>query len=90
MHLEWYLYLLEAVEVGAKLTSHPAIAKVVFTGSTATGQRIMQSAAATFKHLTLELGGNDAGIVLLDTDIQAMAARIFMEPLSTWARLVQH
>ena len=64
-------------EVGAKLTSHSAIAKVVFTGSTATGQRIMQSAAATFKHLTLELGGNDAGIVLPDTDIQAMATRIF-------------
>ncbi|WP_180015536.1 aldehyde dehydrogenase family protein [Acinetobacter sp. YH16031] len=64
-------------EVGANLTSHPAIAKVVFTGSTATGQRIMQNAAATFKHLTLELGGNDAGIVLPDTDIQAMATRIF-------------
>jgi len=63
-------------DVGAMLTGHAEIAKVVFTGSTATGQRIMQNAAATFKHLTLELGGNDAGIVLPGTDIQAMAPRI--------------
>lgn len=64
-------------EVGAAMANHPEIAKIVFTGSTATGRRIMQSAAGTLKRLTLELGGNDAGIVLPDVDVKAIAPKLF-------------
>lgn len=64
-------------EVGGVLTSHPDVAKVVFTGSTPTGRHIMSSAAPTLKRLTLELGGNDAGIVLPDADPKAIAPRLF-------------
>lgn len=55
-------------ELGAQLSQHPGINKVVFTGSIATGKKVMSSAAPTLKPLTLELGGNDPAIVLPDTD----------------------
>lgn len=55
-------------ELGAGLSKHEGIDKVVFTGSIATGKKVMSSAAPTLKPLTLELGGNDPGIVLPDTD----------------------
>ena len=64
-------------ELGAILTSHPDVAKVCFTGSTATGRKVMASAAPTIKRLTLELGGNDAGIVLPDADPAAFAEGLF-------------
>lgn len=64
-------------DLGDLLTSHPDIAKVTFTGSTATGRKIMASAASTLKRLTFELGGNDAAIVLDDVDVQETADRIF-------------
>ncbi|MCK6406854.1 MAG: aldehyde dehydrogenase family protein [Rhodocyclaceae bacterium] len=64
-------------EVGAALATHAGVAKVVFTGSTETGRRIMQGAAPTLKRLTLELGGNDAGIVLPDVDVRAVAPKLF-------------
>lgn len=64
-------------EVGEALSSHPDVQKVVFTGSTRTGQHIMSGAVKTLKHLTLELGGNDAGIVLPDADLDQIANRIF-------------
>ncbi|MBE1523379.1 aldehyde dehydrogenase family protein [Nesterenkonia lutea] len=63
--------------VGEALTEHPDIAKVMFTGSTATGKAIIRSSADTVKRLTLELGGNDAGIVLPDADIHAVAEDLF-------------
>lgn len=63
--------------LGAAITSHPGIAKVSFTGSTPTGKRIMASAAGTLKRVTLELGGNDAAIVLDDVDPKAAAEGIF-------------
>jgi acyl-CoA reductase-like NAD-dependent aldehyde dehydrogenase len=66
-----------AGEIGEALSSHPDVQKVVFTGSTRTGQHIMAGAAQQLKHLTLELGGNDAGIVLPDTNIDEIAAKIF-------------
>src|SRR6266478_5902883 len=50
--------------VGPWMTSHPEADKISFTGSTQTGRRVFESASQTLKHLTLELGGNDAGIVL--------------------------
>jgi acyl-CoA reductase-like NAD-dependent aldehyde dehydrogenase len=64
-------------ELGVALTAHPDIDKLMFTGSTSTGQAIMRSAADTLKRLTLELGGNDAGIVLPDADPEAIAEGLF-------------
>ena len=59
------------------LTTHPDVAKVSFTGSTPTGRKIMAGAAGSLKRLTLELGGNDAGIVLPGADPQAIAEGLF-------------
>ena len=64
-------------DVGARLAEHEAIGKVMFTGSTATGKAIIRSSADTVKRLTLELGGNDAGIVLPDADPKAIAEGLF-------------
>jgi acyl-CoA reductase-like NAD-dependent aldehyde dehydrogenase len=64
-------------DLGARLSGHPDIDKLMFTGSTATGQAIIKSSADTIKRLTLELGGNDAGIVLPDVDPRAVAQDLF-------------
>jgi acyl-CoA reductase-like NAD-dependent aldehyde dehydrogenase len=64
-------------ELGAQLSRHPRIGKIVFTGSIATGKKVMASAAPTLKPLTLELGGNDPGIVLPDADPDKLAERLF-------------
>ncbi|MET3513887.1 acyl-CoA reductase-like NAD-dependent aldehyde dehydrogenase [Pseudacidovorax sp. 1753] len=63
--------------LGPWMTAHPGIDKVSFTGSTATGRRVMQSASANLKRLTLELGGNDAAIVMPDVDVEAAARALF-------------
>jgi acyl-CoA reductase-like NAD-dependent aldehyde dehydrogenase len=63
-------------DLGEVLTRHPDVAKVSFTGSTATGKKVMASAAATIKRVTLELGGNDAAIVLDDANVKETAAKI--------------
>lgn len=65
-------------DLGGKLTHHPDIAKVAFTGSTATGKKVMESVASTLKRITLELGGNDAAILLDDVDPKEAAANVFM------------
>ncbi|MFQ6591035.1 MULTISPECIES: aldehyde dehydrogenase family protein [Pseudomonas] len=62
---------------GSAITSHPGIQKIVFTGSTATGQSVMRGAATNLKRLTLELGGNDAAIVLPGTSVEEVAEEIF-------------
>jgi acyl-CoA reductase-like NAD-dependent aldehyde dehydrogenase len=64
-------------EVGPAMVKHPGIAKIMFTGSTETGRKIMAGAAGNLKRLTLELGGNDAGIVLPDVDPLAVAPALF-------------
>lgn len=64
-------------EVGARLAEHPAVGKIMFTGSTAAGRAIIKSSADGIKRLTLELGGNDAGIVLPDADPKAIAEGLF-------------
>jgi len=64
-------------EVGVAIARHPGIDKIVFTGSTPTGKSIMKDAAGNLKRLTLELGGNDAGIVLPDVDPKAIAPKLF-------------
>jgi aldehyde dehydrogenase (NAD+) len=64
-------------ELGPWLTEHPDVAKISFTGSTATGRRVVQSSAATLKRVTLELGGNDAAIVMGDVDIPKIVEKLF-------------
>src|SRR5947209_19539842 len=59
------------------MTSHPVPRKVSFTGSTATGKKVAASAAPDLKRVTLELGGNDAAIVLDDVDPGEVAGKIF-------------
>jgi acyl-CoA reductase-like NAD-dependent aldehyde dehydrogenase len=67
----------DANDLGAELCQHPDVRKVSFTGSTATGRKVMASAADTIKRVTLELGGNDAAIVLDDVDVKQAAQGIF-------------
>lgn len=55
--------------VGAGLTTHPLVRKVAFTGSTSTGRAIMAAAAGTLKSISLELGGNDAAVLLPDFEL---------------------
>ncbi len=64
-------------ELGEWMTAHPGIDKISFTGSVATGKKVMASCAGTLKRLTLELGGNDAAIVLDDVDPRAVAPKLF-------------
>jgi acyl-CoA reductase-like NAD-dependent aldehyde dehydrogenase len=64
-------------DLGGHLTNHPDVAKISFTGSTATGRKVLQSGASAFKRVTLELGGNDAAIVLDDVDPKAIAPKLF-------------
>lgn len=63
--------------LGAALSAHPGVQKVSFTGSTATGKKVYAAGAADMKRLTLELGGNDAAIVLDDVDPEKVAEKIF-------------
>ncbi|MCB4208309.1 aldehyde dehydrogenase family protein [Arthrobacter sp. UM1] len=60
--------------VGERFTSHPAVRKVVFTGSTAVGKHIMARCSDQLKRVTLELGGKNANIVFADADLDAAAA----------------
>ncbi|WP_420618397.1 aldehyde dehydrogenase family protein [Candidatus Poriferisocius sp.] len=60
--------------VGEVLTTHPDVDMVTFTGSTATGRKIMAAASATVKKTFLELGGKSAYVVLDDADVEAAAA----------------
>jgi acyl-CoA reductase-like NAD-dependent aldehyde dehydrogenase len=64
-------------DLGRWMTEHPGIDKIGFTGSVETGKEVMASAAKTLKRVTLELGGNDAAIVLDDVDPKAIAAKLF-------------
>jgi acyl-CoA reductase-like NAD-dependent aldehyde dehydrogenase len=69
--------IVDRSDLGDALTGHPDVAKVAFTGSTATGKKVMQSASRTLKRVTLELGGNDAAIVLDDADPKEVAPKIY-------------
>jgi acyl-CoA reductase-like NAD-dependent aldehyde dehydrogenase len=64
-------------ELGEWMTAHPGIDKISFTGSVETGKKVMASCAGTLKRFTLELGGNDAAIVLDDVDPRAVAPKLF-------------
>lgn len=67
----------DANDLGPAMSAHAGIDKISFTGSTATGTRVMQGAASTLKRLTLELGGNDAALVLDDADPVSIAPYLF-------------
>ncbi|ROT42100.1 aldehyde dehydrogenase [Sodiomyces alkalinus F11] len=62
-----------AGDVGARLTSHPAIAKVSFTGQVATGKKVAASAAGGMKYVTMELGGKSPLIILPDAPLDSAA-----------------
>ncbi|MEH6759090.1 MAG: aldehyde dehydrogenase family protein [Parasphingorhabdus sp.] len=64
-------------DAAAHAVAHEDVAKIAFTGSTETGRKIMAAAAPGLKKLTLELGGNDAAIVLPDADVKAIAPALF-------------
>ncbi|NWG52998.1 MAG: aldehyde dehydrogenase family protein [Hydrogenophilaceae bacterium] len=64
-------------DLGAWMTAHPGIDKIAFTGSSATGKKIMAGAADGVKRISLELGGNDPAIVLPDVDVEATSQRVF-------------
>lgn len=65
-------------KLGPTFVNHPDVHKISFTGSIATGKRIMAAAAQTLKRVTLELGGNDPAIVLPDADITKVAPLVAM------------
>ncbi|ATE65739.1 aldehyde dehydrogenase family protein [Rhizorhabdus dicambivorans] len=69
--------LADANDLGAELAAHPDVAMVAFTGSTATGRKVLAGAADTLKRFTLELGGNDAAIILDDADLDIVAPAVF-------------
>lgn len=64
-------------ELGQWMTEHPGIDKISFTGSVETGKKVMASASRNLKRVTLELGGNDAAIVLDDVDVPKVAPKLF-------------
>jgi aldehyde dehydrogenase (NAD+) len=68
--------------LGPLITAHKDIDKVTFTGSTATGKKIMEGASKDLKRITLELGGNDASIVLPDADVKKVAEQLFWASFS--------
>ncbi|MFF3484101.1 aldehyde dehydrogenase family protein [Streptomyces sp. NPDC002701] len=63
--------------LGARLASHPGIRHVTFTGSVPTGRAVAQAAAASLARATLELGGNDAAVLLDDVEVDRIADRLF-------------
>ncbi|WP_434287184.1 aldehyde dehydrogenase family protein [Celeribacter sp. SCSIO 80788] len=63
--------------LGAELSAAKGVNKIVFTGSIPTGMKVAAAAAPTMKRMTLELGGNDAGIVMPDVDPKAIAEGLF-------------
>ncbi|PQE21776.1 aldehyde dehydrogenase protein [Rutstroemia sp. NJR-2017a BBW] len=63
-------------ELGPMCTAHPGIDKISFTGSIATGKKVMESCSKTLKRVTLELGGNDAVIICEDVDVDTVAPQI--------------
>ena len=60
--------------VGQRFVDHPDVRKVVFTGSTEVGQRIMAGCSQQVKAVTLELGGKSANVIFADADLEKAAA----------------
>lgn len=64
-------------ELGQQMTEHPDISKISFTGSIATGKKVMSSSSCNLKRITLELGGNDPAIVLADSNWKEIIPSLF-------------
>lgn len=64
-------------DVGEAIAAHPDIDKIMFTGSTKTGREIVKISAGNLARLTLEMGGNDPGIILPGTDVKVIAENLF-------------
>lgn len=64
-------------ELGQQMTEHPDISKISFTGSIATGKKVMSSSSCNLKRITLELGGNDPAIVLADSNWEEIIPALF-------------
>lgn len=64
-------------DLGSKLTSHPLVRMISFTGSVPTGRKVAEVAARGLKRTILELGGNDPAIILPDADVERLAARLY-------------
>jgi acyl-CoA reductase-like NAD-dependent aldehyde dehydrogenase len=69
-------------ELGAWVSQHPGFDKISFTGSTATGRKVMSGAGESLTRVTLELGGNDPAIVLPDVDVDVIAPQLFWAAFS--------
>ncbi|CAK7210438.1 hypothetical protein SEUCBS140593_000824 [Sporothrix eucalyptigena] len=67
--------------LGPLLTAHPSVDKVSFTGSTATGKKVMTACIQTLKRVTLELGGNDAAIICADVDPAVVGPKVALQAL---------
>ena len=63
-------------DLGPMFTEHEGVDKVSFTGSSFTGKKVMASCAKTLKRVTLELGGNDAGIICEDVDVEKVVEQV--------------
>ncbi len=74
--------LLNGDAAGPLLSAHPGVNKISFTGSIETGVRVLNSASATLKHVTLELGGNDPALILPDADFDTSVAGIFRQAMA--------
>lgn len=84
-------------EAGAALVAHPDVAKIAFTGSTATGRTILRDASMQMKRVTVELGGKSPVVVMPDADLDAAAQAIAMgiffnsgQTCSAGSRLLVH
>ena len=75
--------------LGIWLVEHETPAKVSFTGSTATGKKVMASASKTLKRVTLELGGKDPAIILDDVNIEEVAAKVRSKSKTTTTSLTR-
>ena len=71
-------------DLGPMLTEHPGIDKIAFTGSIATGKKVMESCSRTLKRVTLELGGNDPAIICGDVDIDKVVPKVRLISLSAF------
>jgi acyl-CoA reductase-like NAD-dependent aldehyde dehydrogenase len=69
--------IIDKNDLGGLLTRHSDVAKVSFTGSTATGRKVAESGGASLKRLTLELGGNDAVIFLDGQNPDEIATQLY-------------
>ncbi|MFF4276572.1 aldehyde dehydrogenase family protein [Streptomyces sp. NPDC001536] len=75
--------------LGQQLVSHPIPRKISFTGSIPTGKAVAVAAAQDLKRVTLELGGNDAAIVLDDADIDRVAEPLFMSAFANSGQICE-